>query len=805
MVAPLLSHLRAEARHRWAAWLAVTVLIGLIGGMVLGALAGARRTHTAYDRLVADTEAWDVLVNPNLGIESAIGPDDVAALPQAAEVSALDGVAAMLVDGGSPTLGSGPLVLAARDHRVLVDFNRPRVVEGRLYDPADAGEVMVDDRVAAHYGVHAGDAVQIATADMEDLYEWEMSGAEGPPPVVPRDVVVSAVITPHDAVVEDQAFDYGQVYLTPAFAEAHELEPAFFGMAVRLAPGASATELRRAVQALAPTEPIEFKTGAAVRDTVARGSLPHTNALLLFAAVVGAAGLVVAAQATARQLAPLRREALALSALGVDRRQLRSAGLIRCALLIGAGSVLALGVAVALSPLFPLGIADRAEIDPGLDVDLSVLLPGVGVIALVLLLWCAAAAQGIGRPAAAPVRARRTGPLDRLIGSLSDPVASTGLRAAMATSPVSSRSAVRGAMVGLGLAVAAVTATVTFGASIDHLVSTPAAFGWGWDAHVTLPGEEWDTPPEEIIARVAESRSVEGWSVLTVDQVELDGERVPAVGIEYRRGEVGPTILEGRRPESPTEVVLGGRTMDRLGVSIGDEVAAGAEGRTMRVVGQAVFPGLGTYPGADRTELGKGALFAREALDEVGERFGFASVVLEAADDEQLSAAIDEVLGDQAAAIDIEEIEVFRSPAQPADIRALARVRSTPLAIAAVLAILGGSAFAFVLVAGVRGRRREIALLKTFGFRRRDVAATVAWQATATAIAACAAGIPLGVVAGRLAWSVLADVLGVGGDGRIPVRLLGIPLGVVLVANLLAVVPGAVAARTRPAPMLRAE
>jgi len=803
-VTVILAHLRAEARRRWPAWLAVVLLVGVVGGLVLGALAGARRTHTAYDRLVEDTEAWDALINPDMGADSALTAADVAELPGVRDVGTLDGVGAVLVADDPPTLGSGPLVLAARDDDVLVEFARPRVLAGSLFDPTSAEQVMVDDLTADHYGIRAGDHVEVATATLDDLIAWELAGAEGAPPMTAHRVTVAGVVLPHDSVVEDEAFAYGQVYLTPAFARAHELEPFFFGLAVDLARGTDVAAFRQAVQALAPDEVIEFKTGAAVRDTVARGTMPHTTALLLFAVVVGAAGVVVAGQATTRQLADLHAESATLAALGLDRRALRRAALARTGLLVGAGCILALVLAVAVSPVFPLGVADRAEIDPGVDVDPVVLLPGIAALAAALLGWAGLSARRLGRPAAPAAPRARAGAVERVVASLSSPIASTGLRASLAPGGGGGRTAVRGAIAGLGMAVAAVAATMTFGSGIDHLVATPSAYGWAWDAHVTLPSEEWETAPEEIIDRVDVAPGVDGWSIVVADQLVLDGERVPAVGIDYREGDVGPTILRGRRPEAPDEIALGGRTMDRLGLGIGDRVAAGPEGRRLEVVGQAVFPGLGTYPGADRTELGKGALLASGSLAEVGEGFGFESVVLDVADG-RVDEVLDEVLAGQEAALEIEEIEVYRSPALPADVQSLSRVRSTPLVIAGVLAVLGGVAFAFVLVSGVRGRRREIALLKTFGFRGRDVAGTVAWQATTTALVACVLGIPLGIVAGRIGWALLADVLGVADDARVPMGLVALAVGVVVVANLLAVVPGVVAARTRPAEMLRTE
>lgn len=798
------THLGAEARRRWPAWLAVVVLIGAVGGLVVGSVAGARRTHTAYDRLVADTEAWDVLINPDEGVGSAIDPAEVAALPEVSALGTVEGVGAVLVHDDEPTLGSGPLVLAAGDEAVLVDFARPGIVDGELFDPGDPTHVMVDDVVADHYGIQPGDRIEIATGTMDELIEWEMAGGGGPPPLTPRPAVVTGVGVAHDGIVEDEAFSYGHIYLSHAFAEAHGLEPFFYGMAVRLAPGASHRELRTAVLSMVPDEAVEFKTEAAVEETVRRGTMPHTIALVLFAVVVGAAGFVVAGQAVTRQLDLLRSEAPTLRAVGFDRRHLRHAALLRALLMVVPGALLAIVVAVAVSPLFPLGIARKGEIDPGVDLDLTVLVGGTAVLVLGLALWVIVSLPLLVRPAVQRPAVRRPGVTDRLASSISSPIVTAGLRAALAPRSSGRPVPVRAALVGLSLAVASVAATVTFGASIDHLVSNPQAFGWGWDAKITLPSERWDTPAEKIVARVGASPELTGWSMITVDQVELAGERVPAVGIDYEVGDVGPTIIGGERPEGASEVALGGRTMDLLGAGIGDRVAS-ASGRSFEVVGQAVFAGLGTYPGADRTELGKGAMFTTQALAEIGEGFGFESVVLDAGDEAGLDTAIDRILAGQQGAIETEEIELLRTPTRPSDIQSLSRVRTTPLVVAGVLAVLGGAAFAFVLVSGVRNRRQEIAVLKTFGFRSRDVAATVAWQATITATVAGVVGVVLGAVAGRAAWSVMADVLGVANDSRVPVSLLFVLLGVLVVANVLAVVPGLAAARTRPATMLRAE
>ena len=51
-MAPVWFALRAGMRRRWRALVSLALLLGLAGGVVLTAAAGARRTDTAYPRLL---------------------------------------------------------------------------------------------------------------------------------------------------------------------------------------------------------------------------------------------------------------------------------------------------------------------------------------------------------------------------------------------------------------------------------------------------------------------------------------------------------------------------------------------------------------------------------------------------------------------------------------------------------------------------------------------------------------------------------------------------------------------------------
>src|SRR5207237_1809891 len=86
--------------------------------------------------------------------------------------------------------------------------------------------------------------------------------------------------------------------------------------------------------------------------------------LLLFAGLTGVAALLVTGQALSRQVMADAEDNPTLAALGVSRRQLLLLPLVRVALIAVGGSVGAVLIALALSPLTPIGLARRAEIHP---------------------------------------------------------------------------------------------------------------------------------------------------------------------------------------------------------------------------------------------------------------------------------------------------------------------------------------------------------------------------------------------------------------------------------------------------------
>jgi len=115
-------------------------------------------------------------------------------------------------------------------------------------------------------------------------------------------------------------------------------------------------------------------------------------------------------------------------------------------------------------------------------------------------------------------------------------------------------------------------------------------------------------------------------------------------------------------------------------------------------------------------------------------------------------------------------------------------------------------ALGLTLATSVRRRRRDFALLKTLGFTRYQLAVTVAWQASVGAVLGIVVGVPVGIALGRWLWDLFARGIYAVPDPSVPVvEVLVVALGALVLANLVAAVPGRMAARTHTALVLRAE
>jgi len=152
------------------------------------------------------------------------------------------------------------------------------------------------------------------------------------------------------------------------------------------------------------------------------------------------------------------------------------------------------------------------------------------------------------------------------------------------------------------------------------------------------------------------------------------------------------------------------------------------------------------------------------------------------------------------------EVLVVQGVQRPAEIVNYRAIGLTPAVLVSGLALGAVIALALTLVSSVRQRRRDLALLKTMGFVRRQLAFAVAWQSSVAALTGVVVGIPLGIVAGRWLCDLFAQQIYAVPSPTVSVlSLVLVAAGTVMLANIVAAVPARSAARTPTAMMLRAE
>src|ERR1700722_12756718 len=813
--------LRAELRRRWRPMLGLSVLLGVIGGVVLTAAAGAERTDTAYPRLLQWARAAQVQLIPNSDTVPIRYFAALGRLPQVAAMSTMGLYQATLPGRGSQLT---PVeTMSSPDGAFGISADRVKVVAGHRFDPRAAGQAMVDQKLADLEHLRPGGQLHLLLIPSNPK-----TGTPQPRLAFQLTFRVSAVVT-FDSQIVPQTGATGEptALLSPPFTATATAAHTSYGTAagIRLRPGASMAAFLSAATALARQYPA---TGRKV-DVISLSSQTAATERALHPQAVAPPPLAVIVQLLGRQLTLESAEFPVLRALGMTRGRLAVLALARTAVVTAASGLVAVAIALAASPLTPIGAARVAEPAPGVQVNLPILAAGFAVFALVPLVlliraaWAAAArAQGpLG--VAGPWRPARVSRLGALAGRAGPVTGGIGVR--MAFEPGHGRTAVpvRSALIGTTVAIASVLAAVVFGTSLIGLVATPHRYGQNWAQMLDLGfGGVTRQLAAELLARdppVSES-AVGNYGQLTVRATRTI---VPAVGIGPAPGPGFLTLLAGRAPAAPGEIALGAQTMRAVHARLGQTVPVtvsqvayppsyGRISRMMRIVGEAVFPAFsrGSFT---PTDLGTGAVVPAAVLSEPSPSTGCTGRVT-CYNFFLLRYPAGSAPPGRSAGV-LPTLTRKGSPAgsclattaqRPSDIRDYGGVRDTPLLLGIVLALLAVATMTHVLLTSGRRRRRDLAMLKALGLVRRQVLGVVEWQAVTLAATALLFGIPLGLLAGRWAWVLFADAAGVSPAASVPVPLVLATIPVTLaLAALIASGPGWTAARIRPAVALRAE
>ena len=199
----------ANCRRAWRFLIALAALAGVVGGVAIATVAGARRTSTAVDRMAERTGWPDVFVFTPSDVPAALR-DALATDPRVQEATDVK-----VVIGGPPGFGpgGGSLIAVPAGSRFA-----PVVIEGRLPAPGRADEVAVTES-ALRTGIRVGDRVPLNGVGTESAVAC--LGGSGTCPFTPMgDVTVTGVVRGLPDLAEATEGGLG-VYAESALAEAH--------------------------------------------------------------------------------------------------------------------------------------------------------------------------------------------------------------------------------------------------------------------------------------------------------------------------------------------------------------------------------------------------------------------------------------------------------------------------------------------------------------------------------------------------------------------------------------------------------
>jgi hypothetical protein len=828
---------RATFGRQWGGYLALAVFIALIGGLAMGSVAGARRTQSSFSEYLASTDPSDLqgitsFVNSmpgaaGLGYDPAL-MTKLAHLPHVKQFSYIAGLNIVpLGRGGAPESPSAYPAEAGEATGLGVSVASAgggTVTQGRMVNPTRADEFVVTSAIERIFGWHVGEVVHFGA------YTNAQSAlpAFGTTRIVPyrrfRATLVGIAVE-SQAVIEDQVDAPGNadlVLFTPKLiGPLLNCCTYYTGASVDVAGGSrNVPVVAREVDGALPPgfSPFAVTPTTAIEAKAERAIKPESIALGVFGGIAALAVLLIAGQLIGRQLRFGANDLDSLRALGASPSMTMSDGLIGIVTAVLAGSVLAAGVAVGLSPFSPLGPVRPVYPTPGVAFDWTVL--GFGLLFFVLAMSALAVVLAYRtaphRVAWRPARAteHRPGMARAAVSAGLPPTAVTGIRFAL--EPGAGRNAVpvRSAIVGAALALVVGIATVTFGSSLNTLVSHPALYGWNWSYELSA-GQGGVVPGAHATKLLDRDTHVAAWSAVDFTTLRINGQPVPVMA-ERPGAAVAPPVLSGKRLKARNQILLGSITLSQLHKHVGDTVeirnGTGALARLL-IVGTATMPTIGVG-GNQHLEMGTGALVADQVLP-AHSSSGY-----------QLAGAApgpDAILVRLTSASGTTGLRSLRSIAhatstpadygvsvlpvqRPAEIVNYRSMGTTPAILGAGLALGAVAALGLILVASVRRRRRELALLKTLGFRARQLSSVVAWQATVAVVLGAVAGVPLGIILGRTLWDLFAHEINVVPAPTVPVAVVVlIAVGAVALGNLVAALPARMAARTPTALLLRAE
>ncbi len=305
---------------------------------------------------------------------------------------------------------------------------------------------------------------------------------------------------------------------------------------------------------------------------------PQAVALAVFGALAAVALIVLVGQGLAQILNATSAGVPPMRAAGAARAEIALAVSLDGVAAVVGGMVLAVGGAVAVSPLAPVGPVRAFDPARGFQADPLVLAGGGSVLTVLLLCLLAGLAWRSVRPQPG-TSAGRPSPAAEATAAVGLPVAAAvGIRAALERGSGQRRAPVLATLLGSAVAVLAVVMAAVFGASLNGLVTHPVRYGWDWTLLMDTDGGYGSWPPAQMEKLVNGQPGVTGWSTFAFTQIPIDNTEVPVLGLTRYQGSVQPPTTSGHPLSGPQQIELGTVTLRALGKHVGETVTVVSAG-----------------------------------------------------------------------------------------------------------------------------------------------------------------------------------------------------------------------------------
>jgi hypothetical protein len=393
---------RATLHQRWVGYLVLVVLTGVLGGVAMGSVAAARRTQSSYPAYLASINPSEVQVFTEFAPITRTGYSPrvdaaIARLPfvsRSADVIGFDGNMQVLgpVKSNPPAGEAPPSVEGSLDGE-FVTVDRLNLVRGRMADPARADEFVMSAGGAADEGLHIGSALRVGFFTDAQTASPKFAGYPTDKPHLAVTLKLVGIVEDNYQIVQDDDAALGNQFavLSPALTRRLATCCAYYALAALQIDGgarhqaAVVSALNRVLPDLGPFAGAQtFAPYVAKAEQAIR---PESIAFGVFGLLCALATLLISGQVVGRLVRRNSEDAAVLRALGAGPSATTADALIGIFCSVAAGSLLALVVAIGLSPLAPIGAVRPVYPDLGVAFDWTVLGFGSLVLIAVLSSW----------------------------------------------------------------------------------------------------------------------------------------------------------------------------------------------------------------------------------------------------------------------------------------------------------------------------------------------------------------------------------------------------------------------------------